>query len=145
MDGYEKALLVFSAGIPVLVMWGISRGGWSALAARYPGTAERPKALSVFGYGTLSRYIGYNGCLIIGADEKGLHLATWPVLASWCHAPVFIPWTQVADLRARRRWWRVYYRLDLKGAPDVDLALSAGDVGLLRPWLEKAGIPVVEL
>lgn len=146
MDGVEKLLLLFSAGFPVLVMFAVSRlSGWPRLAARYPGTGARPKALTVFGYGTMRKIVGYNGGLILAADDAGLHLSTWPILMSWCHRPVFIPWSQIADLRARRRWWRVYYRLDLKGAPDVDLALSAGDVGLLRPWLEKAGIPVVEL
>jgi hypothetical protein len=146
VDGLDVFLLLFGFGFPALTMFSISRlSGWPRLAARYPATGPRPKPLTVFGYGTMRGWIGYNGGLVLAADENGLHLGTWPVLMGWCHRPVFIPWSQIADLRARRRWWRVYYRLDLKGAPDVDLALSAGDVGLLRPWLEKAGITVVEL
>lgn len=143
---FDAAFLLVSLVFPVATIFAISRAsGWPRLAARYPEAHARPKALTVFGYGTMNRWIGYNGGLILAADDAGLHVATWPVLLAWCHRPVFVPWTQIADLRAHKRLWKTYYRLDLKSAPDVDFALSAGDVGLLRPWLEKAGVPVVEL
>ncbi|UPT74176.1 MAG: hypothetical protein M0D55_20575 [Elusimicrobiota bacterium] len=146
MDGLDAVLLLLALAFPAATMFAISRlSGWPRLASRYPDRgAARPRSLTLFGYGTMRGWVGYNGGLILGADDAGLHVATWPVLMSWCHAPVFIPWTQIADLRAKRRLWKTYYRLDLKSAPDVDFALSAADVGLLRPWLEKAGVPVLD-
>ncbi len=134
-----------SLGMPVIVIYTISRLGWNRLAARYPRATAAPAPLTVFGYGCLNGWVGYNGGLVIGADDAGLHLSTWPGLLSWCHPPVFIPWSQVVDARARRRWWKMYYTLELKGAPEIDLALSATDLRLVRPWLDKACVPVVEL
>ena len=127
-------------------MFTISRlGGWKELAARYPRNAPAPKALTIFGFGAFRGWIGYNGGLILSANDAGLHIATWPVLLSWCHAPVFIPWSQIVDARAGRMWWKTYYRLGLKGAPEIDFALSEGDLRLVRPWFIKAGVPVVDL
>ncbi len=141
----DLGFVLFSLLFPVATIYAISRGsGWPRLAERYPAAGRSPKPLTSFGYGTMNKWVGYNGGLILGADDAGLHVATWPFLLAWCHAPVFIPWSQIADLRAHKRLWKTYYRFDLKSAPDVDFALSAGDVGLLRPWLEKAGVPVVE-
>lgn len=138
-------LTLISVAAPFATLFAISRvGGWSRLAARYPAAGPAPKPLTSFGYGAMRGWVGYNGGLIIAADDAGLHVSTWRFLLSWCHPPVFIPWSQIADLRARKRLWANYYRLDLKGAPDVDFALSAGDVGLLRSRLEQAGIPVID-
>lgn len=145
MSVFELLFLLVTLLIPVGSIFLISRlSGWPRLAARYPESSPKPRPLTVFGYGTMNNWIGYNGGLILAADDAGLHVSTWPYLLGWCHRPVFIPWTQIVDLRGRKRLWKKYYRLDLKGAPDVDFALSAGDVGLLRPWLEKAGAPVLD-
>ena len=138
-------LALFSLAMPVAVIFAISRLGWNVLAARYPRTGPAPAPLTVFGYGCLNGWVGYNGGLILSADDTGLFLATWPGLLAWCHPPVFIPWSQLVDARARRRIWKTYYTLDLKGAPEIDFALSEGDLRLVRPWLTKAGVPVVEL
>lgn len=143
--GFAVFFAFFSLGLPVIVIFTISRLGWNRLAARYPRATPAPAPLTVFGYGCLNGWVGYNGGLIIAADDSGLFLSTWPGLLAWCHAPVFIPWSQIVDARARRRWWKTYFTLDLKGAPEIDLALSETDLRLVRPWLDKAGVPVVPL
>lgn len=146
MDSLAIWPALFALGFPAFLIFSISRlSGWDKLAARYPLAGAAPKALTIFGYGTLRRWIGYNGGLIIAADEMGLYVSTWPVFLSWCHRPVFIPWKAVAGVHARKTLLTLYYRLELRESPEIDFALRAGDFSLVRVFLEKAGVPVVEL
>ncbi len=145
MDHTPFAVLLFVLiYIPALI-FGISRfSGWNALATRYPRAGAAPKALTIFGYGMFRGWFGYNGGLVISADGTGLYLSTLPYILAW-HKPAFIPWKEITEARARLRFWKTYYTLSLRGAPEIDFALGKRAFDLVRPFLLEAGVPVVEL
>lgn len=137
--------LLFAFAFPVGLIFTISRlSGWNRLAERFPRTGQAPKPLTIFGYAVFRRWVGYNGGLIVAADDAGLYLSAWPVVFAF-HKPVFVPWREIASATARRVFWRTYYALELPGAPGVELALAKRAFDLVRPWFAKAGVPVVEL
>ena len=146
MNELTLTTVVFAAGTPILAIFLISRlGGWSQLARAYPRTEPAPKALTRFGYGAFHFWVGYNGGLIVSADETGLFVSTWPLLLSWCHAPVFIPWNHITEARAGRRIGSVYYTLELNDLPGLGFSLRSGTFNRVRPFLVAGGVTVFEL
>ncbi len=116
--------------------------GWRTLAVRYPLAGPRPPACVRLGYGVFRGWIGYNGGLVISVDHRGLYLATMPVILSWCHPPVFIPWPEIAEIR-RSRALGVFptYRIHTRRAPEVDFALRTGTFARIRDDVRRAGVP----
>jgi len=128
--------------VPVLLIFALSRvAGWPALADRYPAPGERPRALVRMGYGVFRGWIGYNGGLVVSADERGLFLAAMPVVLSWCHAPVFIPWSEIREIRPRRHLWARLLEIHTAGAPEVDMALHSGTFAPVRRFAAAASVP----
>ena len=132
--------LLAALALPALIIFAVSRAGWSELALNYPGTDSRPAPLTRLGFGSLRGWIGYNGALIVSSDARGLHLATWPVLLSWCHAPVFIPWTEVVEVRTRRTFGVGFHELLTRRASDLRLALRSGTFALVGDDACAAGV-----
>jgi hypothetical protein len=113
------ALLIAFAGIIYL----ISRiGGWHSLALRYrrpPGPRPNTKFwMASMGIGPL---IGYHGCVMIGANERGLYLSVWP-LFRFGHAPLLIPWSALKPDLARRFLWVTTRRYNVDGGPVLQFA-----------------------
>lgn len=116
--------------------------GWHTLARRYPRAGPRPPARVRLGYGVFRGWIGYNGGLVIAVDHRGLCLSAMPVILSWCHPPVFIPWAEIVEIR-RARSLRVFptYRIHTRQAHDVDVALRPGTFDRIRDDVRRAGVP----
>jgi len=144
VDPFISTTLAFAFGFPALLIFVLSRvSGWKELAARYPRTGRAPKPVKLLGYGSMRRWIGYNGALMIAADDEGLYVTPW-IFLSWCHRPVLIPWAEIVEARARLTFWTPYYALSLRGLPKTDFALHRRTFEAARPFFARAGVPVVE-
>ena len=132
--------LMAALAVPALIIFSISRAGWAEMAETYPAADAKPAAKTRFGYGSIRGWIGYNGALIVTSDARGLHIATWPVLLSWCHAPVFIPWTEVAEIRTGRRFGMRFHELVTRRSPHLRFALRGGTYALVRDDAWAAGV-----
>lgn len=120
----------------------ISRGsGWSALADTYPAQGDRPRALVWLGYGVFRGWIGYNGGLVVAADERGLYISAMPIVLSFCHRPIFIPWRELREIRVRRRGLRMLYELHTHQAREVDFGLRRSTFAAIRPFALRAQVP----
>lgn len=84
------AVFLFWCGI----LFVISRvSGWSRLAERYAASGPAPSKVHRFRSARFG-WPGYNNCLTIGGDMRGLYLAMFPVLRQG-HTPLYIPWHDV--------------------------------------------------
>lgn len=115
-------------------------GGWATLAERYPGRPRPAKVARWFGYGVFRGWVGYNGGLVIGSDASGLDVRALPVVLSFCHAPIFIPWHDVARIEKRPRWFGTVYRLVMRRARDVNFALRPATFDVVRSDARAAGV-----
>ncbi|MGH8727196.1 MAG: hypothetical protein ACREV9_03340 [Burkholderiales bacterium] len=131
-------LIAFLAAIVFL----ISRAsGWSTLAQKYPLRAAFPKPKIWLGYAVFRGWIGYNGGIIVGSDSRGLCLRAMPIILSFCHVPIFIPWSEIRVIEQCTRFLRKAYRIRVARAPDVDFALRPGTFELIREDAKRAGVP----
>jgi len=132
-------LLVLIPGLMAL----LSRlGGWKALAERYPCSGEAPRPRYWFGYGIFGRWCGYNGCLIVSADQAGCYLSLWRVF-SFCHPPIFIPWSELREIRKQTICWKPIYRFVTTRAPEVDFALRGRTFEFIRLQAEACQVRIV--
>lgn len=126
-------------------LWWIAQtSGWKQLAREYPEKGERPP-LGKLGSCVFRRWLGYNNGIIVGTDTAGLHLWTIPVLMSWCHDPIEIPWSEIEEVRARPALtWGKDYLVHLRRAPGLDFALRNKTFERVRRAFEAAGVRVVD-
>lgn len=119
--------------LPVATIYIISRAsGWQSLAACYPlqGTFPTPKVR--LGYGVFRGWIGYNGAIILASDAAGLYLRAMPIVLSFCHDPIFIPWSEVTEIRKEGGLLSEGYRIVTRKAPDVRFALRSSTFDAAR-------------
>jgi hypothetical protein len=128
-----------------LLLCAFSRlSGWSRLAAAYPGRAQPATPRRWFGYAVFRGWIGYNGGLVVGADERGLDVAGMPLLLAFCHRPIFIPWSEVVEIRQRRILWTTCYGIRTRRASGVDFALRRRTFEFVRPQALRAQVQLIE-
>jgi hypothetical protein len=140
-DAGVLLVLPFLLLIPAIVVFLLSRAsGWSTLADAYPLLGAFPATRTWLGYGVFRGWIGYNGCLILGSDQTGLYLRTWPLLSIF-HAPVFIPWSEIREIDPPSGWLGAANRLHTVRAPDLDFALRPSTFELVREDARRAGVP----
>jgi hypothetical protein len=130
----------------VLVLLGaLSRlSGWSRLADAYPGRAQAARPRRRWGYAVFRGWIGYNGCLVVAADERGMDIAGMPLLLTFGHPPIYIPWSEVIQIRWRRILWMPCYGIRTRRAPEVDFALHRRTFEFVRPQALRAQIAIGE-
>jgi hypothetical protein len=127
--------------VPAGCIYLISRtSGWLTLAERYPLRSRFPEPKTRFGFGVFSGWVGYNGALIVASDSEGLYLRGTPILLSWCHPPIFLPWSEIQRIEPTSGWNKAY-RLHTAQAPEVDFALMTGTFDLIRADAKRAGVP----
>lgn len=141
-DSPALALAFLASLVPVGIILLVSRlSGWQRLAEHYPARGPMPSRRRWFGYGVFRGWLGYNGGLVVAGDEAGLHLGALPVLLSFCHRPIFIPWSDLREIRRRRRWHGTTYALRTVHAAEVDFALRQGTFAFVRDHATRAGVP----
>ena len=69
-----------------------------------------------------------------------LKYGTLPVILSFCHPPIFIPWRDVVRIERRSRWFGSAYRLVLRRAPELDFALRPTTFDAVRSDARAAGV-----
>jgi len=140
----DELIALLGAGLtgiafPAAILYLIARtGGWHALAERYPLRGPFPKPGTRFGFGSFHGWVGYNGALIVASDELGLYLRATPVLLSWCHPPIFIPWSEIQRIELTSGGDKVY-RIHTAQVPEVNFALRPGTFAVIREDAKQAG------
>ena len=134
-------LLILTPLLPVGIIFLISRtSGWQTLARCYPLRGTFPKPKVVLGYGVFRGWIGYNGGIIVGSDAAGLYLRAMPVVLSFCHDPIFIPWSEVTSIDKEGGVLSPRYRITTFRAPEVRFALRSSTFHAVREDARTAGV-----
>jgi hypothetical protein len=137
----NKLPLVLVPLLPVALIYAFSRiSGWQSLAKRYPLRGEFPKPKLWLGYGVFRGWIGYNGAIVVASDAGGLYLRAMPVVLSFCHAPIYIPWSEITGIQRETGLLSDGYRLVTKQAPEVRFALRPSTFAVVRGDARAAGV-----
>ena len=137
---FALPLALLAAG-GVLVL--ISRySGWNLLAEHYPGSGDFPRPGRWLGYGVFRGWLGYNGGIVVASDSRGLYLRAMPILLSFCHRRIFIPWSDVAVIERKQGWWgRPLFAIRTRRAAEVDFALRPSTFAVVRDDARGASVP----
>ena len=128
--------------IPVGVMVAISRySGWNLLAEHYPGYGDFPRPSRRMGYGVFRGWLGYNGGIVVASNVKGLYLRGMPIIMSFCHRRIFIPWSDVVGIERHSRWSGEVYAIRTRRASEVDFALRPSTFAVVRDDARNAEVP----
>jgi hypothetical protein len=128
--------------IPVGVIVALSRiSGWNLLAEHYPGTGDFPPPKKRMGYGVFRGWIGYNGGIVVSSDVRGLYLRGMPILLSFCHRRIFIPWPEISRIEARSGWKGRTYAIRTRRAGEVNFALRPSTFAVVRDDAKSAEVP----
>jgi hypothetical protein len=127
--------------IPIGLVYLFSRAsGWQTLAEHYPLRGPFPKPRVWLGYGVFRGWIGYNGGIVIASDGAGLYLRAMPIVLSFCHDPIFIPWTEVTRIVRDDGLLSQGYRIMTARAPDVRFTLRPSTFAAVRDDARAAGV-----
>jgi hypothetical protein len=88
----------------------------------------------------LRGWVGYNGGIIVACDARGLYLRAMPVILSFCHAPIHIPWTEIRSIESRSGFWSGGYRIHMLRAPEIEFALRFITFAAIRDDAKRAGV-----
>lgn len=128
--------------VPVGVMVVISRySGWNLLAEHYPATGDFPRPSKWMGYGVFRGWLGYNGGIVVASDARGLYLRGMPVVMSFCHRRIFIPWSEVVGIERRSGWSGEVYDIRTRRASEVEFALRPSTFAVVADHARTAGVP----
>jgi hypothetical protein len=92
-----------------VAMWGlmpmlISRAsGWALLAEQYRFPDTFTGSTWTFQKGQMRWLVGYNNCLTVGADPRGLYLKMFFLFRA-AHPPLFIPWRDISYVTKKFLW-----------------------------------------
>jgi hypothetical protein len=134
-------LLVLVLLLPVGLIYLLSRtSGWQTLARRYPLRGQFPEPKVRLGYGVFRGWIGYNGGIIVASDGAGLYLRAMPIVLSFCHDPICIPWSEVTRIEPDNGILSDGYRIITVQAPEVRFALRPGTFKAVQRDARTAGV-----
>ena len=103
-DGFPYLFLDLFVGIWLAVMFLLSRlGGWHRLASRYRLSGTFSGKVWRFQSGKFN-WAGYNNCLSVGGNEKGLYVAPLFIFR-FGHPPLFIPWGDITVEKKKFLAW----------------------------------------
>lgn len=141
MDQPPTFLVALIPLIPVAVIVAISRySGWNLLAEHYPGTGDFPRPSKWMGYGVFRGWLGYNGGIVVASDERGLYLRGMPIIMSFCHRRIFIPWSEVTGIERLSRWSGEVFAIRTRRAGEVDFALRPSTFAVVVDHARAAGV-----
>lgn len=119
------SILAILLAITVILRMVACFGGWSSLAAAYPGRQQTGGETWMFRSLRFSFWAAYNNCVTIGGDLQGLHLSM-PWFARAGHEPIFIPWSDMQVVE-RKNVFGLFPSVCLafKGCPGIRLHMQA--------------------
>jgi hypothetical protein len=104
------------------ILFVISRlSGWPRLAERYAATGSVPSTLYRFRSAKVG-WSGYNNCLTVGGDMRGLYLAMFPLFRPG-HTPLYIPWHDI-EAFAGDMWVVSYVEFRFRQIPNVKIRVA---------------------
>jgi hypothetical protein len=122
------ALPIWFWPIAVPVLWAASLellsavGGWRKLAEAYPSLQPIAGKRFLFQSAQLRYSVGYNGCLTITADVRGLFVSILLPLRIG-HPDFFVPWDEISSEPGGSRWSPTL-RLRFSRCPAVPLVIT---------------------
>lgn len=127
MGNIHPALIAIGALIfmCVIIFTGISHAsGWAALAGQYRSQETFTGTCWSFQSGQMRWWTGYNNCLKVGGDPRGLYLTiAFPFLFLIGHPPLFIPWRDITFV-SKRFLWVKYVELRLGRETAIPLRIN---------------------
>lgn len=102
-NGVILGILCFVAAWAIMFTL-ISRvGGWALVAEQYRCQETFTGATWSFQKGQMRWMVGYNNCLTVGADPRGLYISIlFPFRLG--HPPLFIPWRDISRASKKVLW-----------------------------------------
>jgi len=91
--------LPFWLGLLILISF---FSGWIFLAEQYRYSGQEITQKKYFQGAAMRWWMGYNGCLTVGANREGVYMSVWLLFRSG-HPPLFIPWEDVSVQSIRSR------------------------------------------
>ena len=135
-------LVPFVLLVPVAVLVVLSRySGWNRLAEYYPGDRDFPRAAKWMGYGVFRGWLGYNGGIVVASDARGLYIRGMPIILSFCHRRIFIPWSEITRIEKRSIWSGTVYAIRTRRATEVDFALRPSTFAVVEEAARRAEVP----
>lgn len=132
-EGFPYLFPVLVVGCWVLVTLLLSRlGGWRRLASMYRLSGTFSGKVWRFQSGKFN-WAGYNNCLSVGANEKGLYIAALFIFRAG-HPPLFIPWGDIKAKRKKFLAW-TYFDMRFSKVPGARLRISGRLWNLIDPGL----------
>jgi hypothetical protein len=128
------ALLFIAVSLLISVI-----GGWRSLASAYLLSDPFPAGRWWFQSARMRFGLAYNGCLIVGADQRGLYISIF-FLFRIGHPPLFIPWQDVSISFGRSKWFGGV-TLRFKNEPQVPFRISETLAKRLRAVAGSAWTP----
>lgn len=126
---------------PAMLFFFSRYSGWQDLARGYPCSQDLPRPRHWLGYAVFRDWVGYNGGLTVAADERGLYVAPLPIILSFCHDPIFIPWAEMTEIRPKKSWNGLYYEIHTRRLPDLRFALREQTFKHVRAQARAAKVP----
>ncbi len=106
--------------------------GWAALAGQYRSQETFTGTCWSFQRGQMRWMTGYNNCLNVGGDPRGLYLAiSFPFVVIIRHPPLFIPWRDISYVYKKVLWTR-YVELRLGPGLKIPFRISQALAEKLR-------------
>lgn len=114
-------------------------GGWSALAAAYPGREQIDGETWRFRTVRLGAATRYKSSITVGADREGLHLSVIWLLNSG-HPPIFVPWNEIKIIgRESGIFGLTYTGLVFQRCPGLQVWFFGRVLDEAREWVEAHG------
>jgi hypothetical protein len=121
-EGFPYFFPALVVGCWLFVTFLLSRlGGWHRLAARYRLSGTFSEKVWRFQSGKFN-WAGYNNCLSVGANEKGLYISPLFIFR-FGHPPLLIPWGDIKVSRKKFLAW-TYSVLRFSKVPGTRLRIS---------------------
>ena len=96
-------ILFFGAAWAIMFTLISRAGGWALLAEQYRSQETFTGSTWSFQKGQMRWMVGYNNCLTVGADPRGLYISIlFPFRLG--HPPLFIPWRDISRASKKVLW-----------------------------------------
>ena len=126
---------------PVAIIYVFSRvSGWNTLAEHYPAREPPPAPRKWNGSGVLRHWMGYNGGIVISSDARGMYLAAMPIILSFCHRPIFVPWSEIREIRRARSLMSEGYQIETLRTPELEFMLRPSTFEFVKQNARSAGV-----